>query len=391
MTNTFPRCFWRAIAGICLMAGLAGCSTNPVTAPASTMIWHDALFEWSPTRVTLTQEELFALEPALLVKLADPALKKLSNARKLEHMMKLLYGQEMRRFDYSAGHSTTAQQTWLDRRGDCLSLTVLAYAMGRQLNLDPEMQEVKVPPLIDRRGNVDYYNHHVNVLFRRSGPTQTLEGRLGSTDMVLDFEPQVGSRLRGQVLTDAGILARFYNNLAAEFLAKNQRPQAYAHFKAAISADANYAPSYTNLATLYRSAGLLEDAERLLRQSIAMSDVPDVPLHLLQQHLEALGRLDESKAVQTQLQNRRTQDPYYWAALGLEHLKEARFSRAIDALERAQTLSSGFDEVHRLLAVAYWRGGQNARAEAQLALMAQQNIDPDGVLVLRQKFNSSVR
>ena len=322
MTTALVRFFCRVIATLTVMSTLAACAINPMVPPAPAAVWHDALFEWSATRVTLTQEELFALEPTLLLKLADPALKKLSNARRLEHMMKLLYGQEMLRFDYSAGHSTTAQQTWLDRRGDCLSLTVLAYAMGRHLDLDPEMQEVKVPPLIDRRGNVDYYNHHVNVLFRRSGPMQTLEGRLSSTDMVLDFEPQVGSRLRGHVLTDAGILARFYNNLAAEFLAKNQRPQAYAHFKAAIAADANYAPSYTNLATLYRSAGLLADAERLLRQSIAMSEVPDVPLHLLQQHLEALGRLDESKAVQTLLQNRRTQDPYYWAALGLEHLKE---------------------------------------------------------------------
>jgi tetratricopeptide (TPR) repeat protein len=397
MTNALAgRCMTRffrpVIAAVALISlaslvgGLAGCAAPAAAPPASTMVWHDALFDYSPTRVTITQEELFALEPALIEKLSDPALKKLSNARKLEAMMSLLYGQEMRRFDYAAGHSTTARQTWVNRRGDCLSLTVLAYAMGRQLDLLPDMQEVKVPPLIDRRGNVDYYNHHVNVLFRRSGPTQTLEGRLSATDMVLDFEPQVGSHLRGQFLTDAGILARFYNNLAAEFLAKDQRPQAYAHFKAAIAADAKYAPSYTNLATLYRSAGLLADAERLLRQSIAMSDVPDVPLHLLQQHLEAQGREQEAQAIQTQLQYRRTQDPYYWAALGLQHLREAQFSRAIEALERAQAFSSGFEEVHRLLAVAYWRDGQRARADQQLSLMAQHNIDPDGVLALRKKF-----
>ena len=391
MTNSVGRSFWRVIAAITVMVGLAGCAINPVAAPAATWAWHDALFDWSPSRVTLTQQDLFTLEPALAQQLSDPALKKLSNARKLDHVMNLLYGQETRRFEYSAGHSTTARETWAERKGDCLSLSVLAYAMGRQLGMSPDMQEVKVPPLIDRRGNVDYYNHHVNVLFRRSGPTQTLEGRLSSTDMVLDFEPQVGSRLRGKVLTDAGILARFYNNLAAEFLASDQRAQAYAHFKAAIAVEASYAPSYTNLATLYRSAGLLDDAERLLRQSIAISDVPDVALHLLQQQLAEQGRYDEAKDIQIRLQNRRAQDPYYWAALGLQHLKDANYLRAIDALEQAQTLSNGFDEVHRLLALAYWRGGQPARADQQLSLMARQNIDPDGVLSLRKKFGSSVR
>lgn len=388
MTNALDRFFWRMIANCLLMIGLAGCAVNPAAPPASSLVWHDALFDWSPGRVTVTPQELFSLEPALVKQLSDPALKKLSNAKRLDYVMNLLYGQEMRRFDYSAGRSSTAAQTWAARRGDCLSLTVLVYAMARQLGMDPEMQEVKVPPLIDRRGNVDYYNHHVNVLFRRSGPIQTLEGRLGSTDMVLDFEPQVGSRLRGKVLTDAGILARFYNNLAAEFLASDQRAEAYAHFKAAIAVDAGYAPSYTNLATLYRSAGLLNDAERLLRQAIDMSDVPDVALHLLEQHLSAQGRHDEAIQYQRQLQNRRTQDPYYWAALGLQHLKDANYVRAIDALEQAQTLSNGFDEVHRLLAVAYWRGGQRARADQQLSLMAQLKIDPDGVLAMRKKFNS---
>ena len=386
MTTSLNQMVCRVIATIIVLTALVGCAISPVIPSSTAVVWHDALFEWSPTRVTVSQDELFALEPALIQKLSDPALKKLPNARKLEAMMNLLYGQEMRRFDYAAGHSTTARETWASRRGDCLSLTVLAYAMGRQLDLSPQMQEVKVPPLIDRRGNVDYYNHHVNVLFRRSGPTQTLEGRVMSNDMVLDFEPQVGSRLRGQFLDDAGILARFYNNLAAEFLAKDQRVQAYAHFKAAIAADAGYAPSYTNLATLYRSVGLLPDAEQLLRQSIAMSEVPDVPLHLLQQHLESQGRQQEAQAIQAQLKNRRTQDPYYWAALGLQHLKEAQFSQAVEALERAQALSNGFEEVHRLLAVAYWRDGQRGRADQQLSLMAQQNIDPDGVLALRKKF-----
>ena len=90
------------------------------------------------------------------------------------------------------------------------------------------------------------------------------------------------------------------------------------------------------------------------------------------------------------MQYRRTQDPYYWAALGLQHMKDAQFSRAIDALERAQSLSSGFDEVHRLLAVAYWRGGQTSLADQQLSLMAKSNFDPDGVRELRKKFRAAV-
>ena len=398
----------RLVAVTALVSGLAGCALNSnvsasssnalatFASPASdssvaVMPWQDTLFDWSPARVPVTQAELFRLEPALLEKLSDPSLRALTSAKRLDLLVSLLYGREMRRFDYSAGHSTTARETWLQRRGDCLSLTVLVYAMARLLDMNPEMQEVKVPPLIDRRGDVDYLNQHVNVLLRRSGPGQMLQGRLTSTDMVLDFEPQTGSRLRGQTLTDEGILARYYNNVAAEHLAQGRKPEAYAHFKAAILADARYGPSYGNLAILYRSAGLAREAEQLLLTAIRLSDQPDVPLHHMQRLLVEQGRAQEAALYEERLQASRTRDPYYWIGLGLQHLQEGRNQRAIDALEQAQSLSSGFSELHRLLALAYWRAGHSASARQQLALMTDIKTDPDpeGAKKLRKKFSAS--
>src|SRR5439155_1192340 len=76
-------------------------------------------------------------------------------------------------------------------------------------------------------------------------------GLMRSGDVIIDFEPQVASRREGTVLSDDGIVARFYNNVAAEYLAQGDLTSAYAHFKAAVLADPGYSPSYSNLAQLY--------------------------------------------------------------------------------------------------------------------------------------------
>src|SRR5258708_18810714 len=99
-----------------------------------------------------------------------------------------------------------------------------------------------------------------------------------SGDMMIDFEPQVASRREGMALSDDGILARFYNNVAAEYLAQGDLALAYAHFKAAVLADPRYSPSYSNLAQLYIRKGFLHSAERLLLHAIALYDDADIAL-----------------------------------------------------------------------------------------------------------------
>jgi tetratricopeptide (TPR) repeat protein len=300
----------------------------------------------------------------------------------------LLYGRQVKPFPYAAGHSTVAAETWQQKRGDCLSLTVLAFSMAREMNMVSQMQEVRVPVLFDRRDSFDFINEHVNVLFRRSGPLNWLEGRLQSDDMIVDFEPQIGWNREGQALSDNAILARYYNNIAAEHLVSERRTLAYAYFKAAILAEPGYPSSYGNLALLYRHAGLLADAEQLLRYAIVLSDAATFPVSSLHKLLLEQGRTTEAEQYARLLQSRRDKDPYYWIGLGLQHLQDGKIRQSISALEEAQRLTNGFAEVHRYLAVAYWRAGEPARANEQLMLLAALNRDGTDVATLRKKFSA---
>lgn len=382
---------WQAVRWQSVFCGLvvslvAACTTAPMPVPASADFWHDEAFDYSPTLVSVDKASLFKLDPALETLMRDQGVTDANVDTRVAFLIAMLFGPEMKNFGYRGGHSTTAAETWRNRSGDCLSLTVLTRSLAAALELPVQVQEVQVPVGFDRRGGVDFLNQHVNVLLRTDRPVRVGGRNLPSGNIVIDFEPQIGSNQRGVVLSDESIVARYYNNIAAEHLAHGRDRLAYAHFKAAISADPGYASAYSNLAQLYLRAGLTAGAERLLRHAVAINGKSYLALQALQTLLLAQGRDGEAMQYQALLRSRRAQDPYYWLGLGLQALNEGDAGEAIDALERAQALTNGFEEVHQGLAIAYWRAGKLHKAQDQLAVLGSLQNGSAKVATMTRKF-----
>ena len=368
--------------------GLGGCSAPKVAgnlAPPDT-VWHDTEFAYQPSLVTETRETVFALDPEVVrsLRLDDGASR--STERRLDLLVARLYGANGIRLSYASGHTTGASETWHNKRGDCLSLTILAYASARFLGIDAHMQEVQVPPSIDRRDGVDFVNGHVNVVVRHGDEVRINGQSFGAGTLIIDFEPQSGTRRSGQWLTDTAIMARYYNNRATEYLVQKDEVRAYAYYRAAIETAPEFAPAFGNLAQLYARHGLLPAAEQLLRQAIALGGPSYSPLRTLHALLLAQGRSAEAQHYAELLAKRQDEDPYYWMGLGLGALSEGRNGAAISALERAAALITGFEELHFHLGVAYWRNGQHAAASKQLAAMNAINTRDPAIAMLSKKL-----
>ena len=364
---------------------LAGCAAAPRAPLPAQLPWQDQAFDYDAALVSVGKRDLFQLEDALLTKLNDSSIQNSSAQYRLHYLVSILFGPKAKDFPYSGGHSTVAAETWRRKTGDCLSLTVLSYSLASALGMSVQMQEVRVPVVFDRRGNVEFLNRHVNVLIRGAGEVYLIAGSMRSGDMIIDFEPQVASRREGMALSDDGILARFYNNVAAEYLAQGDLALAYAHFKAAVLADPGYSPSYSNLAQLYIRKGFLPSAERLLLHAIALDDDADIALRSLHQLLVSQGRESEAVKYTEILQARQEKDPYYWLGVGLDQLQRGNYRKAISALEHAQELTRGFQEVHRYLAIAYWRAGKPSQAKNQLSMLASLMFDDLGLAALSRE------
>jgi Tfp pilus assembly protein PilF len=363
---------------------LAGCATTSTSMAPSQLPWLDQDFHYDAALVAVAPKDLFKLDDDLQRKLDDPTWRSAPLGQRLKRLMGLIFGADGKGFAYRAGHSTVAADTWRDRRGDCLSLTVLTYSVARTLGMNAMMQEVETPAIYGRAGELDEVNQHVNVLLPHLRSDLMVESM--AHDVVLDFEPDFQAPRRGTALTEGGIVARYYNNVAVENMARGDHARAYAYFKAAIASEPGYVSPYGNLAVLYRRIGHEKEAEALLRHAVSLGGTSDVALHELHRLLADQGRSAEAQEVARQLEARQFSDPYHWISLGLKDLIDNEPRRAIDHLERARDIAPSFAEVHRYLAIAYARTGNTLKAHEEVDLMASAGGPINKVALLKRKL-----
>jgi hypothetical protein len=342
-------------AALCVVWGLSGCASPPVASVLPASLWQDQAFGYHSALITETRETVFALDPDMLASLRTPQGPALSTRQRLYLLVSRLYDPKGIRLSYASGRTTGAAETWRTQSGDCLSLTVMAYAAARALGLNVNMQEVQVPITFERREGVDFIGGHVNLLVRHAYEVPFHDRTMSVENFVIDFEPQMGANRFGQRLTEDDILARYYNNRAAQYLVAKDDARAYAYYRAAIAVSPAYAPVIANLAQLYIRKGLLAHAELLLHHAIAAGGPAYSPLHNMVTLLTDQGRHAEAQRYAQLLVKQQNENPYYWIGLGLAAMRERDYRSAIEALERAAALTTGFEEIHYQLALAYWR------------------------------------
>ncbi len=365
---------------------LAGCASAPkATWVADSGVWLDAAFAYQSNLVTVDENALFRLDDDVLLQLRNARTQHHGLESRLKYLVDTVVTNKQQPFVY-AGRSTVAAQTWRSRAGDCLSLTVLTYAMARELGLPASFQQLDLYSVFDRRAGIDYQVGHVNVYVERQKGIYDYRAIGHSQGVIIDFEPSYDSARIGTTLNSQDILARYYNNLGAQYLAHQDYPRAYAHFKAAVLADPQFGAARTNLAGLYLVHGFRDVAERVLTETVNHIDNADGALLALHRLLTDQGRHLEAAHYQAQLEARQKLAPYYWIRRGLEALQARNFRQAIDALEKAQELATGFSEVHRYLALAYLQSGKPDLAQEQIAALSRINHDDPAVGQLTLKM-----
>jgi len=286
------------------------------------------------------------------------------------YLMTQLLGSPEQAFLYKSDRTTAPTTTYQTHSGNCLSLTLLAYAMARELGFKAVIQEAIVPPVWERRLELDYINRHVNVKLMR--PASSIQSGLDfSRDIVVDFEPsEYSRRVRSRSLEPAEVLAMYRNNLGAEALAGGDLPSAFAQFRAATIAYRQFDSSWINLALLYRRVGDNQTAEQVLLYARQLN--PDSEAALLSLHglMSGLGR-PEAAALMAERVQRQEQDPYYWLRRAEAAAAKQQWKTARDHFLVAAELAQGFPEIHRGLAEVYQALGEQTLALEQLAKVAE--------------------
>lgn len=311
-----------------------------------------------------TAEQIFALPQHTRFEL----LRLISSTQSIEErttrVLKLIlsYAQDGLLYDNTA--TKTASETVAAGRANCLSLSILAYSMAKELGMTAVFQDVQIPEYWTSELSQTWLNGHVNLRLQHG---RALRGAPGfvllAKDIVVDFDPySLKQQFPEYTISVNKIVAMFYNNKAAVAVANGNDAQAYRYYQAAIEADAYYAPSWSNLGVLYRTNNMPELAERSYQQSLTLDPHSTNTLANLAYLYRQRGDVAQAEPLERRVMVKRRTNPYYHLMLGNEAYKAHRYDTAISHYEKAVTLDNKNHEAYFGLARSYYAIHNNQQA-----------------------------
>ncbi len=324
--------------------------------------------------------EIFALTPAMQQQLDNYFPEDKRDLSATRRLLKFLLKNGDTSLNYQSGATLTASQTYQQLNANCLSLSILAYAMAEHLGLHGQFQRVHIPEYwaLDRGYNL--LTGHVNLKLRQPKIARNAVKELyvnNRNSLVVDFDPD--SRKREFPTTEISkerVAAMFYNNKGAAAMVSQDYDLAYSYFVAAIKTDSAYSGSWGNLGILMRMNDRLDDAETAYNYAIDLDSENNTALGNLAILYDLTGRAQQAEAIKQNLTAKRRNNPYYFVALGNEAYVNQDYEKAIAHYKRAQHLDPKIHDSYFGLARTYFKLGDMKLTKLYLS-RARQNADFD--------------
>lgn len=343
---------------------------NPPLAPKTTQLFHDGLFQ--PASDPIKIKEIFAISAEMATYLRTEISPQLKAKGNQQGLFDALYSKSQLKLEYDSTMTKNAVQTFKDRTGNCLSLTIMTAAFAKQIGLNVLYQSVVVADAWSRSGDLYVNAGHVNITLGRR-EFNTRFNYSNEQSLTIDFLPkEETSSQHAHVLSEEKILAMYLNNRAAELLAQGKLDDAYWAARAAIEQDTSFIAAYNTLGVIYKKHGNYSEAEHVL--SFALHYAPDntIVMSNLIQIFKGLGKLDEAQLIATSLQKIQPYPPFHFFHLGQAAMQREDYAGAKIFFAKEVARDQHYHEFHFWLAQAHFRLGELKQANEHLT-MAQEN------------------
>jgi len=338
---------------------LTGCqSTQVERAPISQVgssIYLDDHFPGYELVDIETPEEIFAIDDEMRQMIADEVASEKNFKKRAVKLLRQIFKKDNLGLAYQSGANVIATDAYHKNVANCLSLTIMAYALAREAQLNVTFQEVLVPEYWVRHGEHNMLTGHVNL--RLSGDKRPSESIIfGTKDIEVDFDPFVLKKsFPKKAIMKNTVLAMFYNNKGAQAMVDSDYITAYAYLKSATEAAPAFSTGWGNLGLLYRFNEQTELAKQAYRHAISLSKRNFTAMSNLSLLLDAEGKHEEAQEIQKDIARKRDKNPYYHALLADEAFHDGDIDLAVRLYKKAIRLDGRAHEFYFGLAKAYYQ------------------------------------
>jgi Flp pilus assembly protein TadD len=303
-----------------------------------------------------TMQQIFALPEATKRELQHIVAGQNIAERKAKSVLRYILSFADDGLLYDNAATRTAAETLTYGRANCLSLSILAFSMAKEVGMDAVFQDVQIPEYWTSEMNQTWLNGHVNLRLRQNKLSNNNIGiSLLGRDIVVDFDPYtLKNRFAEHEIRAKRVVAMFYNNKAARAFSLENYAQAYRYYRAAAEIDADFAVTWSNLAILYRVHGLYDLAERSYNFSLSLDPTSTNTLSNLAYLYRLTGSISKAKQLEQQVLAHRRSNPYYYIMLGNEAFKRDELQEAISQFKNSLQLDRQNHEAYFGLARTYY-------------------------------------
>ena len=329
-------------------------------------LYSDQYFDDANLYSIESEQEIFQLDEDMIYMVENTLNTTKDSKKKALKLLRHIFSQEKIALSYSSNANLTASQAYHSQTANCMSLTIMAYALAKEANLDIVFQEVDVPEYWIRNRQYNLLTGHVNLLIT---PKVNHERKIifGSSNIEIDFDPYVVKQeFRKKVIKKNTVLAMFYNNKGGQALVNENYDLAYRYLKAATVTDKKFSAAWGNLAVLYRLTDQFTKAENAYRYAIQVNSNNLTALTNLAILLRSKENIEEAEQIDRMLYHKRAKNPYYYAVLADEAYYNHDYQEALKHYKKGIKLNSKIHELHFGLAKVYYQ--MNRLAEAEKAM-----------------------
>ena len=285
----------------------------------------------------------------------------------LTALVETIFGHSKFNLLYDGNANTTANETFKNRAANCLSMSIMTFAMAEEAGFGVKFQQVDIPEYWTRRDGFSLLNGHINLRMLPKADPHVYQFQVQGFQV--DFDPQTSRQhFPTRVVTKNTVLAMYYNNKGAEALIQHRYTDAYAHFRHAIKADESFESSLVNMGLLYRLNGYYAQAQLAYEYALKLAPDSLTAMENLAYLYSVTDRTEMAETLLRKVERKRVDNPYYFVNLGDTELELGHYDLALQHFKKALSLAKKKHDIYFALARAYYKLGELRLTEHYLQL-----------------------
>jgi len=374
---------------IFLIISLGGCHSSKHLSqqvPIETYFADELFLDISVSEIE-SEQEIFRLSDNAKAFVDDVTRLNVEDTEKLSLLVMRIFDRSDLDMLYNAQANTTASETFEKAAANCMSLSIMTFAMAEHAGLATQFQVVKIPEYWTRRGGYSMLNGHINI--RIKPKMQPGVYKAFDNEVVVDFDSQSRTkRFPTKLVKKERVLAMFYNNKGADYLVNNKPAQAYQYFKTAISVDPGFDGAWINLGLIYRQHDRFQLARNAYNRAIIINEENLTAWENLAVLYKYEGNQKAAADIFATVAKKREKNPFFHQMLAEIEVDNHHWDKSIAHYLDAIRLDDDQHTFYFGLAMAYFKKGELDMSSRYLKQAKRKSRDKDVSAHYANKINA---